>query len=454
MSTQNVIVVPVAGEGARQPGQDTTEIATTIQHALEENAHPTQPQPGPLKQIIAHQESLYQYINWNDPTRTLGSYIGVLSLLFGAHYLPLTQMALKGGVTALGLVSVTESASRMLGNRSLSAQLRPKEYKTFPEPTLNATLKDIHDFVQYAAVQTQRIVFGQDLQKTFASFLGLTALYWLVKAVPPFWLAVLAVTSIYAAPLIASPRGREIAREAGTNAQELAAAATHNGRMLAHDASFNAQKLANTVTETSRAAAQDATARVGSLANSTKETGRAATNSISSGAQEVANQGNALAQKGKQTASDLSSQAKGTASQVSSSATGSLKHAQQAGSNAAQRTVDTATSAANHAANHAASTANTAANYTKDHAYTNAHGPTVYSSSPTTTTNNHGSDRASTHRGPEADRTTPRGIAASSNQPAYTGAKVTEAQEPAVMYTTARDEALERSVLERSRGVV
>lgn len=56
----------------------------------------------------------------------------------------------------------------MLGNRSLSAQLRPKEYKTFPEPTLNATLKDIHDFVQYAAVQTQRIVFGQDLQKTFA----------------------------------------------------------------------------------------------------------------------------------------------------------------------------------------------------------------------------------------------------------------------------------------------
>ncbi|EUC43517.1 hypothetical protein COCMIDRAFT_100706 [Bipolaris oryzae ATCC 44560] len=434
MSMQNVIVVPVAGEGARQPGQDTTEIASTIQHALEESAHPKQPQPGPLKQIIAHQESLYQYINWDDPTRTLGSYIGVLSLLFGAHYLPLTQMALKGGVTALGLVSVTESASRMLGNRSLSAQLRPKEYKTFPEPTLNATLKDIHDFVQYAAVQAQRIVFGQDLQKTFASFLGLTALYWLIKVVSPFWLAVLAVTSVYAAPLITSPRGREIAREAGTNAQELAAAATHNGRMLAHDASANAQKLANT------------------------ETGRAATNSISSGAQEVANQGNALAQKGKQTASDLSSQAKstasdlsskaqGTASSVSNSATGSLKHAQKASSNAAQRTVDTATSAANHAANHAASTANQAANHTKE--YTNAHGPTVYSSSPTSTS--HANDRAQV-RGPEGDRATPRGVVVA--QSGYTGAKVTEAQEPAVMYTTARDEALERRVLERSRGVV
>ncbi|KAF5850918.1 hypothetical protein GGP41_010533 [Bipolaris sorokiniana] len=255
MSTQNVIVVPVAGEGARQPGQDTTEIASTIQHALEENAHPTQPQPGPLKQIIAHQESLYQYINWNDPTRTLGSYIGVLSLLFGAHYLPLTQIALKGGVTALG------------------------------------------------------------------------SLYWLVKAVPPFWLAVLAVTSVYAAPLIASPRSRKMAREAGTNAQELAAAATHNGRMLAHDASTGAQKLANTVTETSRAA----------------------TNSISSGAQEVANQGNVLAQKGKQTAAGLSSQAKGTASSVSNSATESFKQAQAASSTTT---------------------------HGKEHAYTNTHGPT------------------------------------------------------------------------------
>lgn len=79
------------------------------------------------------------------------------------------------------MVSVTESASRMLGNRSLSAQLRPREYKTFPESTLNATLKDIHDFVQWAAVQVQRIVFGQDLQKTF-----LVGCPWFLSF-PPSW---------------------------------------------------------------------------------------------------------------------------------------------------------------------------------------------------------------------------------------------------------------------------
>lgn len=72
------------------------------------------------RRTAAHQDRLYKYINvslllklflntypntysqWNDPVRTIGSYVGILSVLFGAHYLPLTQMALKGGVTALG----------------------------------------------------------------------------------------------------------------------------------------------------------------------------------------------------------------------------------------------------------------------------------------------------------------------------------------------------------------
>jgi hypothetical protein len=68
----------------------------------------------------------------------------------------------------MSVVSVTEFASRLFSGESLSTRLRPKEYRKIPEPTLNATLKDIHDLIQYAVVQAQRIVFGQDLDKTFA----------------------------------------------------------------------------------------------------------------------------------------------------------------------------------------------------------------------------------------------------------------------------------------------
>ena len=68
----------------------------------------------------------------------------------------------------LSVISITEFASRLFGPDTFLARLRPKEYKKVPESTLNATLKDIHDFVQYAVVQIQRIIFAQDLDRTFA----------------------------------------------------------------------------------------------------------------------------------------------------------------------------------------------------------------------------------------------------------------------------------------------
>lgn len=118
--------------------------------------------------------------------------MGAISIILGAHFLPLTQLALKAGATILGgmessranlsthitlgmnhtdsessAIFITELASRSFGPNTLLARLRPSEYKKFPESTLNATLKDIHDLIQYAVVQAQRIVLGQDLGKTF-----------------------------------------------------------------------------------------------------------------------------------------------------------------------------------------------------------------------------------------------------------------------------------------------
>ena len=128
-------------------------------------------------------------MQWEDPIRTLCSYIGSLSILLGAHYLPLTQLALKAGAITFGgtsvsrlhdlfgrtyndsdlpVVTVTEFASRSFGSNAFLGRLRPKEYKKVPESTLNAILKDIHDLIQYSVEQSQRVVFGQDLHKTFA----------------------------------------------------------------------------------------------------------------------------------------------------------------------------------------------------------------------------------------------------------------------------------------------
>lgn len=44
----------------------------------------------------------YIYLQWEDPARTLGSYLVALSILIGTHYLPLTQIAVKGGAVIFG----------------------------------------------------------------------------------------------------------------------------------------------------------------------------------------------------------------------------------------------------------------------------------------------------------------------------------------------------------------
>jgi len=244
MSGPTVVVLPASGE-VQHSDQETAEIASTIQHALHEKTQPETENPGPFKQIIAHSDSLYQYINWENPIRTLGLYIGALSIVFGAHYLPLTQVALKAGVTTLGAVSISEFISRLISEDSLSTRLRPKEYKKIPESTLNATLNDIHDLIQYAVVQAQRIIFGQDLDKTFAAFLGLTGLYWLIKVVSPLWLTVMGLTSIFIAPLISSPQGRRAAHDAGVRAQELVNTAAEKGTVLARNSKDKAAELSS-----------------------------------------------------------------------------------------------------------------------------------------------------------------------------------------------------------------
>lgn len=251
---------------------------------------------GPLKAAIyANKDSLYKYISWEDPVRTLGSYIGALSILFGVHYLPITQLALKYGASLLGVVTATELIHGTFTSNTLLKRLRPTEYKRIPESTLNDTLRDIHDFAQYAVVKAQRILFCQDWEHTLIAFFGLTALFWLNKLVSPFGLAIIGLTSIYIAPLVNSPRGREVAHDAAVRADELRTAAVNNTQKLAQDGKAKVADLSSQAQVT----AQNAQQRAGEMAQN---------------AQQRASE---LAQSGKQAAVDLSNQARGNAVQAS-----------------------------------------------------------------------------------------------------------------------------------------
>ncbi|KAL5592325.1 hypothetical protein FOBRF1_013351 [Fusarium oxysporum] len=272
MSAPAVVIMPVQANGAQQSEQDLSKLASTIQQALEENISSNdrnlEGERGPLKELIAHQDSLYKYINWEDPVRTLGSYLVALSILIGTHYLPLTQLTVKVVAVVCGIISLAEFVSRTFGPNTFLSRLRPKEYKTIPEPILNATLRDIHDFIQYAVVQVQKVIFGQDLGKTFAASLGFTAMFWLMKVVSPFSLAVLGLSSLYIAPLINSPQGRTVAHDVTARGQELASVANEKGNTLARDGKAKATELTSKVHETAGGVQQS----VKNLAHNEKQT--------------------------------------------------------------------------------------------------------------------------------------------------------------------------------------
>jgi hypothetical protein len=315
--------------------------------------------------------------------------------------------------TDLSVVSVTEFVSRSFSANSLSTRLRPKEYKKIPESTLNATLKDIHDLIQHAVVQAQRIFFGQDLDKSFAvsydspsslskygsitpyitfeltnqqAFLGFTGLYWLVLFVPPFWLTVMGLTSIFVAPLIFSPQGRGVAHDASVHAQELANLASEKGRVLAQNSKVMAAELSSsgkrtaadlsssgkqTVADLSSSGNQTAAEissktkqtvadlsssgkqAIADLSYNTKQTvadlssrGKQAAADLSSSGNQTAAE---LSSKTKQAATDISAQARGTTSDISGIATENIRKLPQMGMNAINAAPDIVSSTADNA---------------------------------------------------------------------------------------------------------
>ncbi|KAH7169787.1 uncharacterized protein B0J16DRAFT_359120 [Fusarium flagelliforme] len=271
MSGPAFVVMPVQTGGAQQSEQGSVDgfrNSKTINKSRNPDDHNLQEERGPLKELIAHKDSLYKYMNWEDPVRTLGSYLSVLNILFGAHYLPLTQLAVKAGAIIFGVICLTEFVSRKFGPNTFLFRLRSKKYKTVPEHTLNATLRDVHDFIQYAVVDLQKIIYGQDLGKTFAAFLSFTSVFWLMKVASPFLLAVLGLTSLYIAPLINSPHGRAVAQDATARGKELANTAAEKGKTLAEDTKFRAAELSSKARESSEGVQQ----HVGNLTQSRKQT--------------------------------------------------------------------------------------------------------------------------------------------------------------------------------------
>jgi cell division septum initiation protein DivIVA len=302
---------PMQTMPSMQPMQSTLPVQPMHEVPVPNMASQQTSSGSRAKHILANPDSLYKFISWEDPARTMTSYASVMAALFAVHYLPLTKTGLKIGATALGVAAAAEYGHRVFTPNTVMSRLRPKQYRTIPEPVLNDTLKDVHDLLQFLVVEAQRIVYAEKLDRTVAAFVGFTSLYWLVKILSPFALTLFTVTAIYATPLIMSPRGRQAMEEAKVQAVQLGNNAIETSQSLAADGRVKAAELSSKAQETAAGLTQSASQTASNVTAQTTDKASQLYNSAAQTASNITGQ-----------TSDKASQAYNSAAQTASNVTG------------------------------------------------------------------------------------------------------------------------------------
>ena len=66
------------------------------------------------------------------------------------------------------VVTLTEAASKLVSGGSLTSSIRPRRYYKIPKETLEATLDDIEQFINFFVIESQRVVFAENIAVTAA----------------------------------------------------------------------------------------------------------------------------------------------------------------------------------------------------------------------------------------------------------------------------------------------
>lgn len=74
------------------------------------------------------------------------------------------------GCLLIGLkaTATAEIAGKYVTGTGLASNFRPRRYYTIPRETLEATLDDVQELINFAVIELQRILFAENVLKTGA----------------------------------------------------------------------------------------------------------------------------------------------------------------------------------------------------------------------------------------------------------------------------------------------
>jgi len=167
------------------------------------NARQTPAQPAATGQPLTHYHSFFfELLSWNNPRASAIGYASIVTLIFAARYLDILRYAFKLTWMTLGVTVGAEVIGKLVLSNGLATQMRPRQYYTIQKETLNALIGDVHELINFFVIESQRILFAENVAASAAAAVGAFISYYLINIVPYWGMALIATTATFFVPLI------------------------------------------------------------------------------------------------------------------------------------------------------------------------------------------------------------------------------------------------------------
>ncbi|KAF7557217.1 hypothetical protein G7046_g6084 [Stylonectria norvegica] len=182
--------------------KDQTEVTSNELSNLAASRR-TPATPAVTGQPLTHYHSFFsELLSWKNPRASGLAYITIVASIFAARYLDVIRWAFKLSWMVLGVTVAAEVVGKLALNRGFASQVRPRRYYTVPRETLDAMIGDVHELVNFFVIETQRIVFAENVPASAAAGVAAFISYFLVKLVPYWGLTVIGTTVLFFVPLV------------------------------------------------------------------------------------------------------------------------------------------------------------------------------------------------------------------------------------------------------------
>jgi hypothetical protein len=141
-------------------------------------------------------------LSWENPRASGIAYAVTVLSIFAFRYLDILRYSFKVTYMALFVTVLAEISGKALFSHGFVTQFRPKKYYTLSKETLESTIGDVHELINFFIIESQRILFVENVLLSSAAFVSAFLSYYLIKLLPLWGLALTSTSVLFLGPLV------------------------------------------------------------------------------------------------------------------------------------------------------------------------------------------------------------------------------------------------------------